>query len=226
MGQSILNIVKIVLREKGGNEMKKIIGLFLSVCLLISLVACGGSNSASGNKTLSLGESVSSDIVDLTIDKAELAFFASSSSNDYTAPIDSDSGGIFHTNKGYTFVCMNFVVVNKDRGSINLGGVFSDWPLMWKVKYKGKEYSLNSYDLNNPAGGNGLNFRFAKTGPSYEIMIGSDTDNVILGAGESLYVQTLGIVNFEAENLSDEFELIVSVPSSSGEYVRATYKVN
>lgn len=202
-----------------------------------SLAACGSSgDSADGSSqeaesssaaALSLGETASTDIVDVTLTECNLAIFASAVSDaSFLRPAEESS--IYGASVGHSLVIPTFTLTNKDRsGSISVADSF-DWPLAWSVSYDGNEYPIMSFDLNSNDGGTrGIRLSPAaiinsETGDMIEK---NDSSNYLLSAGETVSFRTIGILNMEPASWDDGFDLIIDIPNSSGEYESFTYSI-
>ena len=217
--------------------MKKFVVSLLCATMVFTLCSCGSEKAASEEvkeeaavveeteeaaaqeeaaTVVELGETISTDILEITVDSAELAFFASSvNDNTYATPVES-TNGIFTTNKGHVFVCLKFGVKN------NFGGIpFEFYYLTDEV-----ELPLMQFDLNNPDGSGLMNFAFAVIGTDKDSKLTkAGSSNKLVEANEYLYVQTLGIVNTEPQNLTDSFQLKIYLPNSSGEKEVFIYNV-
>ena len=226
---------------------KRILSIILCVAMSYSLCACGSEKSEEdivsvesseivedSEKTemkeeatfVELGDTISTDILEITIDSAELAFFASSvNDNTYATPVES-TNGIFTTNKGHVFVCLKFGVKNTDRAKVSLGDNFGGIPFEFYYLTDEVELPLMQFDLNNPDGSGLMNFAFAVIGTDKDSKLTkAGSSNKLVEANEYLYVQTLGIVNTEPQNLTDSFQLKIYLPNSSGEKEVFIYNV-
>ena len=112
--------------------MKKFIALVLVIVLSVSFAACGKSekNIVKSN----LKETVSTDIVDFTLENCEFAHYVSNVSTNYVEPTE-EPNTMFAARTGTCFVSMTVTINNKDRGgNIDFGGSFGRWdPASWKV---------------------------------------------------------------------------------------------
>lgn len=170
-----------------------------------------------------LNDTVSTDIIDFKLVNAEFSYYASSINNDtYCKPVEN-TNGIFVTNKGHTFVCMTFVITNKDRASISIAD-YSGFPLYFDVIYNNEHFDLRAFDLNNADGRNYLSLQYALIRNS-DKLVKSDSNNKILSAGETLTIQTLGQINTEPSNLTDNFEMLIRLPNSKGETEEFIYTI-
>ena len=196
--------------------MKKLVALILVVVLCFSLVACGKSG---GNKAdYKLGDTVSTDILEFTLDKATLSIALNNViGNDYCSPKEYapqvDYNNPFVCAKGHTFAAFTYTINNLDR--TNYDGVL---PLV-EVKYKGvksdkqvdgAEY-LSSTNEWKPTGNNA-------TPPVYSWHF------VLKPAIPETYRSYIDIP-VDADSLTDDFELTVNLPASDGSTVSFTYLV-
>lgn len=213
--------------------MKKFISLLLVGVICFSLCSCANNSSTdkenetevNPSQSFTIGDVISTDIFDLTIDDAQFCFYADGSSmsssyltgkvNDtYYLPTETESS-CYVASVGHTLISLTFTVTNKDRVSRRIGGTFegSGWEFnKWTVRYNGKKYDLNAFNLNNPDGKN-FNIEDAiirKDDGFYK----ADTMDQLLDSNESMTIRVLGIVNVDPENLSDNFELNVNVQNS------------
>lgn len=170
-----------------------------------------------------LNDTISTDIIDFKLVNAEFSYYASSINNDTYCKPAENTNGIFATNKGHTFVCMTFVITNKDRASISIAD-YSGFPLYFDVIYNNEHFDIRAFDLNNADGRNYLSLQYALIGNS-DKLVKSDTNNKILSAGDTLIIQTLGQINTEPNNLTDNFEMLIRLPNSKGETEEFIYTI-
>ena len=205
--------------------MKKFIALVLVIVLSVSFAACGISekNIVKSN----LKETVSTDIVDFTLENCEFAHYVSNVSTNYVEPTE-EPNTMFAAKTGSCFVSMTVTITNKDRGgNINFAGSFSNWnPASWNVKYNGETYEMYGFDLNID------NYKSIKL--AYAAFIDKETDkiiskcgsdNTLIDAGETVTIRMFGIIHVDPESLKDAFDLEVSVPNSTGEYETFVYTI-
>lgn len=225
---------------------KRILSIILCVAMSYSLCACGSEKSEEdivsvesseivedSEKTemkeeatfVELGDTISTDILEITIDSAELAFFASSvNDNTYATPVEN-TDGIFRTNKGHVFVCLKFGIKNTDRGRVSIGDNLGI-PFEFYYLKDDTELPLMQFDLNNADGMGYMDFTFAAIGNDKDsVLEKAGSSNKIFDANQYMYVQTLGIVNTEPQDLTDSFKLKIYLPNSSGEKEVFIYNV-
>ena len=212
------------------------------VLILVLLFVCGGTyamNNTDLKYTLGLeqkyqlGDTVSTDLADFTLDAATFTYYASSFSTltpspecTYCKPIDESDGGIYKASAGHALVAMTFTINNKDRTTLDIGGTFGEWELKFTAKYNGEEYSVNGYDLNDRDGRTtGISLGSSAVsidgGKSF---VNHGSDNELQSPGVETY-RTVGVISVDPESLDDSFDLTVPVLNSAGEYEYFTYEV-
>ena len=207
--------------------MKRALALILTLVMVLSLCGCGA-----GAKTAALGETVSTDILEVTVKKAVLAYSAAGATYNPSTKIISNidevcepsDGGLYQSNKGRCLLCINFVLTNTDRATIDT----MDLGIRFTVKQKGKSADVNGYDFNDPDGWaiDGVDLRsmpVSMNGKDFKL---NETLNVLISAGKSVEIKYVGVVGFEPDALDDPFEVVVSIPNSAGERETFTYAVN
>lgn len=202
--------------------MRKILLTVMCIMSLCLFSACGGAQS----EKYELGDTVSTDIVDFKLEKADFAIACENTVNEnYLLPRSynpsTDTKNPFVAPVGKTIVAMTFTVKNNNRTSIHFGSAFGDWDLYWKVRYKGSKYSLHDNDTDALY----LDFHSSLiryNGGKWNL---SETDSIILDPGKTITVRTFGIIDTEVEDLNDSFDLIVNVMSSKGNN-KYTYAIN
>ena len=166
-----------------------------------------------------LGKKVSTDIMEVTVDKAELSYYAispsTSTSSGKTTNINeacspSAKGSFFTANKGRTLVCLDFTLTNTDRNSLDT----DDYILSFFVKQNENGATVRGYDLNNDDGSYGLNLNLMPIAVNGQDFYTNRTSNEIIQAGESIRVKYVGIVSYDAD-LSNPFELVVNIKNSN-----------
>lgn len=200
--------------------MKKIIALLLAVVMCFSISACGSESSTpeapeepaeesqaapENSAVYALGDSVETDILKITLNNAELAIKLDTTTamNYFTADTydpDKDVGEHYVANKGHTYVVIEYLAENLDRGSVQFDGVFTDHFLT--VEYNGETYT-------------GETEYGARSENGYE-WEEYDALGVLLTAGTSEYYRCYIDIPVEANDLADDFDLIFSLPKSDG----------
>lgn len=199
--------------------------LVLVAVLCFSFTSCG--NSEKNIVKSSLKETVSTDIVDFTLENCEFAHYISNVNTNYVESTEKPNT-MFAARTGTCFVSMTVIINNKDRGgNIDFGGSFGKWgPASWKVKYNVETFEMYGFALNVD------NYRSISL--SYAALIDRYTDKVIskvgsnnklIDAGESVTIRMFGIIHTDPTSLKDAFDLEVSVPNSTGEYETFIYTI-
>lgn len=207
-------------------NLKKIIALVLTAVLCFSLAACGGNSDKNIVKS-NLKETVSTDIVDFTLENSEFSYYVSNASSNYVEPTDKPNS-MFAARTGTCYVSMTVTITNKDRGgNIDFGGTFGDWdPSKWNVIYNGETYEMFGFDLNQD-NRKSINLSFAAlvdkdTG---KMISKIGTDNKLIDAGKTVTIRMFGIIHVDPTALTDGFDLEVAVPNSTGEYETFVYTI-
>ena len=227
--------------------MKRVLSLMLALMLCFSLCACGGGENNTTNApetteasvtetteapapeipTAQMKETVSTDIVDLTLEHSKLTYYVSNVSSSYYAPTD-EPNSLYAAKVGTCYVSMTVTITNKDRGgSMSFCGGFGAWnPADWSVTYNGEEYDMYGFDLNID--------NYPDISLSYGAIVDKDTGKVIdrvgsgnylVSAGETVTLRFFGIIKVDPASLNDGFELNVKVPNSKGQYEDFKYIV-
>lgn len=238
--------------------MKKTLALLLALVMALSLCACGNGNSTAENNepvestetneqtaveqtettenteevdaiiTQSLGDTVSTDIIDLTVKKAALAFYAEGAThtsdgkvtNIDTACEPAENGGLYSCNKGHALVCLDFVIKNNDRAKLDT----RDLIVNFTVRQGDNENMVFGYNPNSPSGSGGLNLYLMPIASNGGDFIICKSSNKLISAGEELEIKWVGIVSFEPDDVNGSFDLVAEVKNSSG-YDKFTYLI-
>lgn len=203
-------------------KMKKILSLLLVLVTLFGLCACGENADSS---VFSVGDSVETDILKLTLENAQLAIKLNATSYGTYSQIQSgnttisekyftaeeynpstDAGKAYVAPKGHTYIAIECKVENLDRASVDLGERFL------KVSYSKHEFK--NLDLNY--GCNSVN------GYAWEKY---DASNILLLAGETEYFRAYVDIPVDVESLEDEFDLTFYIPNSKGKTEGFRYHV-
>lgn len=235
--------------------MKRLFMLLLVLAMALSLCACGNGNSTTENNepvastetneqtaveqtettentdtiiAQSLGDTVSTDIIDLTVKKAALAFYAEGAThtsdgkvtNIDTACEPAENGGLYSCNKGHALVCLDFVIKNNDRAKLDT----RDLIVSFTVRQGDNENMVFGYDPNSPSGKGGLNLYLMPIASNGGDFIICKSSNKLISAGEELEIKWVGIVSFEPDDVNGSFDLVAEVKNSSG-YDKFTYLI-
>lgn len=222
--------------------MKKALSLLLALAMCLSLCACGGGSSGENNTTntpetteapkpeiptAQIKETVSTDIVDLTLEHSKLTYYVSNSSSNYVEATE-EANSMFAAKVGTCYVSMTVTITNKDRGgSLDFCGGFSAWdPADWSVTYNGEEYEMYGFDLNmDNYDSISLSYGAIINKESGKVIDKVGSSNELISAGETTTLRFFGIIKVDPESLNDGFELNVKVPNSTGEYEDFKYIV-
>lgn len=177
----------------------------------------------------SVGDSVATDILEVTVKKAALGYYAVGAStststgnttnvNEACEPAES---GFFESSKGRCLLCIDFVIKNTDRANVNTG----DYIISFTVNQNGKSGIVRGYDLNNKDGQYGLNLYHMPISTDGGDFKTNDTGNAIIDAGQSMEIKYVGVVGFEPDDLTAPFEVVVDIINSNGESEQFIYAI-
>lgn len=216
-------IISAKAQKEKRNKMKKVTILLSTIIMCFGLCACGDAA-----KQISLGETASTDLAEFTLENAELTYYVDNTIDDNIYKPVEDTDTIWAASKGNCLVALTFTVKNNDRaGSISYCDSSSEWKAGWKVRYNKKTYVVKTFDLNENDGRSPMDL-------SNSAIINLETDEVIerhgslnylIHAGETVTFRTFGIINTEPENLTDEFDFIIQVPTVDGHYEQFIYSI-
>lgn len=181
--------------------MKRLGAWLLLFCTCVSLCACG----VGGGDAHVLGETVSTEIFEFTLERAELAIAADGTVSkekilmpkEYDADVDRENPYVAPT--GSVLVTFSCTVKNLDRGS--LGFCYNDTsgdPIV-TFRYKGKEYKATQTSYAKPDGADIFDIFYK-------------LNNEIMSPGEELALRGCLTVSVDAD-LNDPFELVVRIPA-------------
>ena len=224
---------------------KRIMAIILALVLAISFAACSNSASEGGETAepteqtekaeakLSVDEKAASDIVEVTVHNAVLAYEACGPEkttdgenrivNTDEAYLPNGSYSFFEANKGRSLVCLEYTITNTDRGTLDTG----DRKVSFTVSQNGNSSPIYGYDLNDPDG-NVFNMpdyqwsMYSQDGGS--TFIEQDSVDMLISAGESYRIRVVGLAKFEPD-LSAPFELKVELKNSSDETEEFVYEI-
>lgn len=199
--------------------MKRVITILAMAALLLSMTACSSGNGndtpTSGGTTtpkpevetqqLALGETAATDIIEITLDKADLAIALENEyGNEHFLPkdykADEDSKNPFVAAKGHTLVAITYTANNLDRSSVEFDGDFN-------TTFITIEYNGNTYNADTKYGMSKTN---GEDWESYQ------SGNVLLLAGDTKTLRCYVDIPVEADSLEDEFNITFSLPNSKG----------
>ena len=210
-----------------------------SAGIVLGLPGCGPT--ASKAPTYGINDTVSSDIIDFTLHRATLAYYADGISrrsdtgwvtNADTSylPRESASGSPLAANKGRVLICLEFTVKNNDRGYLSIGGSFSDWPHRnITATYQGENYLVKTYDASNV---DGEATRFDLSHSIYSRDEGATwfynngVSNYLLNAGGIVTLRLVCIAGFEPASLTDAYQLKVGLLNSKKESDEFVFEIS
>ena len=181
-----------------------------------------------------LGDTVSTDILELTVKKASLAYYAKGANtttdgknrttniDEAYEPADGSSYCFYKCNKGRVLVCLDFILKNTDRSSLNTTDGYN---VEFVIRKDGDTFDVKGYALNYPDGILGLNYGHSSIAVNDGDFITNKTGNIIMKSGTAYEIKTVGIAGFEAEDLSASFELIATIKNSSGDTEEFFYSI-
>ena len=163
---------------------------------------------------LALGETAATDIVELTLDRADLAIALENTWGDsYYLPKEYDAAedaqNPFVAAVGHTLVAMTYTANTLDRASVEFDGSFN--PTFITIGYDGESYTGETeYGMSQENGGDWEQ---------------DSSMNVLLMAGETCTLRCYVDIPVEAASLDDTFQVTFSLPNSAGETEDFTYVV-
>ena len=227
--------------------MKKLLALMLSAVLMVSLAACGGGektdipsdndvtlevstpshseNPATTDPTdtetqyYQIGDTVSTDIVEFTLDEAELAIALSNMQDEtYGMPKEyspqEDAQNPFVAATGHTYATFTYTLSNLDRTSFN-----GELPLV-SAQYQdaASDKQVDCAELSAESGvweSNGNN----PVSPVYSW-------HFVLKVGEQRSFRSFIDLPVEADTLTDSFILTAELPVSDGSTANFSYLID
>ena len=204
--------------------MKKAISLFLIVVTCLSFAACGKSGGDSSYHKL--GETVSTDIFEFTLNAAEFTIALNNVNDDnrftpkeYDAADDANNPYVAAV--GHTYAAFSYTVKCLDRSSSEFNsGSFAT------VKYDGKKYSSMKdgayflYEDQMYKDVNG-NLKTEKAGEWYS----NNSSNLLLQPNEKETHRAYVELNTEVKDLTADVEITFKIPNSEGKKEEFTYLV-
>jgi len=229
--------------------MKRTLALILALILCLSFAACGSKDEKEplnepdiaseaeieeevieeSIPSFRLGEAIETDILRITLTRADLAIKLNSTSSGTYDEIKSgkttlsddyftaeeydpktDVGVAYVAPKGHTYVAIEYKADNLDRASVDFDGPFYDGQFM-SVEYNG-----DIYNEDTNYGCRSIN------GYQWERY---SSPNVLLLAGEEVYYRCYIDIPTDADDLKDEFSLVFSLPNSDGDVTKFRYDV-
>lgn len=170
---------------------------------------------ARASRSLPVGETVSTDILEITLNDAQLSYYA----NESLEP--TENGGIFTTNKGNTLVRLDFTITNKDRTTLD-----TQYLSMYFTVLQNENFStVMGYDPNYPNGQWGLNYAYAFVAEPEGALAANSSSNILLPSEIPLHVIVIGVANFEADDTSAPFYLTANLGNSDKTVEKFMYSI-
>ncbi len=224
--------------------MKKILALLLVALMLMGLCACGnraqeGEQSAQGtdtskiedSKTYKLGDTVSTDIIDFTLDRAELGIYlhdgTAGDRDEICMPAEDNKyidNDCFIASVGHTFVSLQFTISNHDRTTINIdtdlttkhlpdaNETIRTCSLFAFVEYNGEIYEKLDCKTGLYPSDDGYDW-------------GSNDNHIHVESGETKHYRCGVDFVVDVETLTDSFGIVFSIPTSTNEFAEFKYIV-
>lgn len=197
--------------------MKKIFSLLLATVMILSLCACGGKNET----VYKLGDTVSTDMVEFTLDDAQLSIVLSNIGSSmgepktYDAEIDDKNPYVAAT--GHTLVFSEFKIKNIHDRPIELDK-FSDFRKgLIEVEYNKNTYEEQVHFLADVSKVEGEDDKIFPISSTSSTRLNPDSERIIRA-----YLD----IAADIENLNDVFYISFSLPDSSGEEKTFKYEIN
>ena len=216
--------------------MKNLVPIILSLAMLFSLCSCGGGASNHQEETAEryeIGDTVSTDIFEFTLDAAALTIALNCSYDDnYFTPkgysAQSDSGNPFVAPVGHTYAAFTYTVKCLDRSDNEFHDGISG---AVSIEYDGKTYK-GKYPDDTKDGAYYLyedkNYidvdQSLKTDKAKEWHSGA-SNNMLLFAGATESRRAIIDLPIDIEDLDSPFILNVSVPCSDGSKTVFSYSI-
>lgn len=203
--------------------MKKTIAILLAIVTCISLNACGNS---SNNEYHKLGETVSTDIFEFTLNAAEFTVALSSICDEtYFTPKeyepDADADNPYVAPVGHTYVAFSYTVKNLNRASSEFhDGHFAT------VKYDGKKYN----NMEEGAYFQYNNEQYLDVDGKLKTKKGGEWysdpgNNLLLLTGEKETRRAYIDIETEIKDLTEDVEITIKIPNSEGKEEAFTFLV-
>lgn len=211
------------------NLNKKIIipfAILIIVIIIVGIIVITGketNNSKIPKKCYKIGDTVSTDIAEFTLNDSKLTIALSNLSDEtYYTPkkydSEKDKMNPYVANTGHALVYVDFTLSAIDRTTIDVNGGSSTKNLV-NILYKGETYSSNfkigleKRLIDNMYNTNG---KWEEYTPS----------NILLTAGNKSQFRGYAYYELKTTNLEDTYYLIFNLPNSDGKTTPFTYIIN
>ena len=202
--------------------MKRVVGLLMTTIMILGLCACG--NKEEG---LTLGEAVSTDLVEFQLEDSVFTSYVSNARSTYVEATDAEND-LFAAAEGHCYISMVFTITNKSHDrSICYASTFAEWNPGWVVSYKGESYPVKGFDVNNEEGTEFINLSYAAiVDQASGITIKkNESINYLLAPNEKVTIRTFGVIDVEPDTLNDAYNVKVGVLNTEGVHEEFTYAV-
>ena len=226
-------------------KVKKLTTLFLIVVLCFSFVSCSSKKTTNNNndtqpveteevieeETLQfykLGDTVSTDIFEFTLNAAEYTIALNNvNDDDYYTPKEydpeDDADNPYVAPVGHTYAAFSYTVSNLNRASCEFHSGYNSFVT---VEYDGKSYSSFDdgayyiYEASSYIDVNGV-MKTKKAGEWYS----GPSNNLLLSAGERETRRAHVDVGADIKDLNSDVEITFAIPTSDGNRTEFTYLV-
>lgn len=212
-----------------------------SAGIVLGLPGCGPT--VSKTPTYELNDTVSSDIIDFTLHRATLTYYADGSTSKLVStgrvtnsdtvylPIENESKSIlpYAASKGRALICLEFSVKNNDRAKLSIGSGNSNWlENSITATYQDKDYRVKSYDLSDIDGDVfGINLSHSiYSKDEGDTWFANDSRNYSLKASDTITLRLVGIASFEPASLTDTYQLKVGLLNSKKESDEFVFEIS
>lgn len=182
--------------------------------------------------TYSVGDTVETDLVRLTLNDSALAVALNNSlpvgtgfsiENDYFCPkeyvAEEDADNAFVAPKGSTLVFYELLIENLDRDYLELDSSFGSDDDFVTVTYGDTSYGGDDFEEKRY----GWSVRDVEGEQDWD---SAPVSNLLAGVGEKDLFRGYVEAPFEPESLEDSFEITFNLPSSDGSFESFTFVVN
>ncbi len=196
--------------------MKKILSLLLVLVIISSLCACGKSN----EKIYKLGDTVSTDITELTLERAEFAVVLSNYGSTLGEPKEynpeEDVRNPYIAATGHTYVLTEFKLKNLDSRALDISKNSSFRKDLMTVDYNNKSYNDTLSVLGE----------LIKAEDSCTVVPSTQSSHSTLRPESDFNIRGCLDIETVVENLDDTFYITIALPNSSGQNEYFKFELN
>ena len=200
--------------------MKKILSLLLALTMILGLCACGNVDETNSETIYKLGDTVSTDIAEFTLERAEFAIVLSNLGSTLGEPKEydpkKDSKNPYIAATGHTYVLTEFKLKNIDSRELDISKGSSFRNDLMTVDYNNKSYNQSLSVLGD----------LIKTEEGSTIVPSTLTSHSSLKPGSDRNIRGYLDVETVVKNLDDSFYITISLPNSSGQNESFKFKLN